>query len=462
LSFKKVTIVLLSDGTNKVRQFRLPKFFLVFFILAVVSCAIFLSLIIRDYQIIKTKTPTLVQLQKENEQQKEQLLSLTGRMDQMNQKMEKFLELDLKLKAMVHLETSDDNTYFQGVGGSEPNSFQPDSYMAITRRELVPPIHSSLDNFNDEIPIDGQDKAELHNFLENQKMFLFSTPSIWPTKGWLSSRFGYRASPFTGAREFHKGIDISTRMNSPVVAPAEGIILSTHRNQWSGNVLSVNHGYGLVTRYAHLQRALVKKGQYVKRGERIALVGKTGRFSGPLLHYEVYLNGVPVNPLRYVRYASKDAFNFFVDRPTKKPANTTLPPGSHQVTIYEALKPNGTFYTAQEITEGIIIGSRGTSKDRADYYKVRATGNTMALRLEPVLKERNSSFMMTVFDEKQRAIGEDLRETARTITLAVTPQASYYIKLDFNHAPIETLKYQLQVDFKWGESNRQTNPPFSF
>lgn len=449
MSFKKVTIVLLSGDTSKVRQFRLPKFFLVFFILGVVSCAIFLSLIIRNYQITKTKMPKLAQLQKENEQQKKQLLSLTGRIDQINQKMEKLQELDLKLKALVSLETRNDKTsFFQGVGGSEPNYFQPDSYMAITRRELVPPINRSLDNFNDQIPIDRQGKTEFHNFLENQKMLFFSTPSIWTTKGWLSSRFGYRTSPFTGEREFHKGIDIATRTTSPVVAPAEGIILSIHRNQWSGNVLSVNHGYGLVTRYAHLQRTLVKKGQYVKRGERIALVGKTGRSSGPLLHYEVYLNGIPVNPLRYVRYASSDAFNFLVDRPTKEPATTTLPPGSHQVTIYEALKPNGTFYTAQEITEGIIIGSRGSSSDRADYYKVRATGNTMALRLEPSLKARNHSFMMTVFDEKQRAIGGDLRETARTITLAVTPQASYYIKLDFNRAPIETLKYQLQVDFK--------------
>jgi murein DD-endopeptidase MepM/ murein hydrolase activator NlpD len=161
-------------------------------------------------------------------------------------------------------------------------------------------MHRSLEALDNEIAASEQNKTDLYKFLENQNAILASTPSIWPTKGWLSSRFGYRMSPFTGKREFHRGIDISTRMGAPIVAPADGIVSRVYRDRGYGNVVCVNHGYGVMTKYAHLKKTLVKKGQFVKRGETLALVGKTGRTTGPHLHYEVHLNKVAVNPLRYI------------------------------------------------------------------------------------------------------------------------------------------------------------------
>ena len=129
---------------------------------------------------------------------------------------------------------------------------------------------------------------------------LAHTPSLWPTKGWVSSRFGQRVSPFTNEREFHKGLDISTSKLSPIIAPADGVVSSVRWDHGYGKILTINHDYGLKTKYAHLEDSLVKKGQYVKRGQKIALVGATGRTTGPHLHYEVHLNGAPVNPLRYI------------------------------------------------------------------------------------------------------------------------------------------------------------------
>ncbi len=161
-------------------------------------------------------------------------------------------------------------------------------------------MHQSLDNLDAEISIQTNEKEELYKFLENQKTMLASTPSIWPTRGWISSRFGYRVSPFTNQKEFHKGIDISTRMNTPIIAPADGVVSSIGEDHAMGKKITLNHSYGVKTRYGHLSKVLVKKGQYVKRGEKIALVGKSGRTTGPHLHYEVYLNGLPVNPLRYI------------------------------------------------------------------------------------------------------------------------------------------------------------------
>ena len=102
----------------------------------------------------------------------------------------------------------------------------------------------------------------------------------------------------------------------------------------------------------------------------------------------------------------------------------------------------------QDITEGVIVDRRGTEEDRTDYYRVRAAGYAMTLGLEPSLKESKNRFVMSVFDADRRLIEEDLGKTSLTRTLAVTPQATYYIKLDLNHAPIETPQYQLYVHFK--------------
>jgi murein DD-endopeptidase MepM/ murein hydrolase activator NlpD len=300
VAFKKTTILLVPDATNRVKRFKVPSFLPVFFGLILVSCAAFLVFIIRDYQSMKIHSPQLVRLEKENELQKRQLDQLAKRIDQTTKKLYELKEFDRKLRIMVNLETSEGKKEFQGVGGSDPILFQPQHNMAKTHKDLVRSMHSAIDNLDSEIALCEKDKTELHKFLENQKVLLASTPSIWPTKGWLSSRFGYRISPFTGKKEFHRGIDIATRMGAPIVAPADGIVLKIYSDHGYGKVLAVSHGYGVITRYAHLNKALVKKGQYVKRGETIALVGNSGRSTGPHLHYEVHLNRVAVDPLRYV------------------------------------------------------------------------------------------------------------------------------------------------------------------
>ena len=300
MAFRKTTILLVPDATNRVKRITIPGFLPIFLAFLVVSCTAFLVWIIRDYQAIRTHMPRLAQLEKENELQKRQLNHLAQRIVQASQKMCELREFDRKLKIMVNLETSEGKTDSRGVGGSDPMLLQTQYNMAKTHKDLARSMHYSIDNLDREIELCEQDKTELHKFLENQKALLASTPSIWPTKGWLSSRFGFRTSPFTGKREFHKGIDVSTRMGAPIVAPADGIISKSYSDRGYGKVLCIRHGYGVMTKYAHLKKPLVKKGQYVKRGETVALVGNSGRSTGPHLHYEVHLNRVPVNPMRYI------------------------------------------------------------------------------------------------------------------------------------------------------------------
>jgi murein DD-endopeptidase MepM/ murein hydrolase activator NlpD len=125
-------------------------------------------------------------------------------------------------------------------------------------------------------------------------------PSIWPVKGPITSHYGNRADPFNGDEELHLGLDISALYGAVVHAPADGKVIYAQRMAAYGNLLIIDHGNGLTTRYGHLYRFIAKVGQKVKRGDQIALVGTTGRTTAPHLHYEVRLNDRPKDPREFL------------------------------------------------------------------------------------------------------------------------------------------------------------------
>ena len=129
---------------------------------------------------------------------------------------------------------------------------------------------------------------------------LASTPSIWPTRGWVTSDFGTRIDPYTAERKMHEGLDIATPIGQPVYAPSDGTVVFAGTEGGYGKVLVIDHGYGVKTRYGHLSEILVHLGDRVGRGDKVALVGNTGRSTGPHLHYEVRVNGVPENPRKFI------------------------------------------------------------------------------------------------------------------------------------------------------------------
>lgn len=134
--------------------------------------------------------------------------------------------------------------------------------------------------------------------VDKRNQLAAATPSIWPTHGWLSSTAGNRTDPFTGERDFHPGLDISADKGDPVYATADGKVTNAAASGNYGNLVVIDHGYGLETRYGHLSAFKVKQGQPVKRGDLIGLVGATGRATGAHLHYEVRANGRILNPLQ--------------------------------------------------------------------------------------------------------------------------------------------------------------------
>jgi murein DD-endopeptidase MepM/ murein hydrolase activator NlpD len=138
----------------------------------------------------------------------------------------------------------------------------------------------------------------VRNGVERRRSLADATPSIWPVAGWLTSAFGGRRDPFTGDRSFHPGLDISATYGEPVLAPATGTVSVYPKSGNYGNLVVLDHGYGIVTKFGHLSRFAVTNGQQVNRGDTIGYVGSTGRSTSPHLHYEIWVNGTLTNPMR--------------------------------------------------------------------------------------------------------------------------------------------------------------------
>jgi murein DD-endopeptidase MepM/ murein hydrolase activator NlpD len=143
----------------------------------------------------------------------------------------------------------------------------------------------------------GSRLESVRDNVERRHKLAMATPSMWPVAGWLSSSFGTRRDPFTDGKDFHPGLDISADYGQPVLATGDATVLAAGRNGAYGNMVMLDHGFGITTKYGHLSRIAVVEGQRVNRGDIIGLVGSTGRSTGAHLHYEVWMNGRLANPM---------------------------------------------------------------------------------------------------------------------------------------------------------------------
>lgn len=159
---------------------------------------------------------------------------------------------------------------------------------------------AKVDSLQDRVLTLQEKIKELTKIQQDKLTYIASTPSVWPVKGWVTSEFGYRRSPFTMASDFHEGIDIAAAWGTPVMAPADGVVTFAGVRGGYGNLVVIDHGFGIVTRFGHTSQLLVKEGDKVTRGTKIALVGTTGHSTGPHLHYEIHSDGVPVDPMKYI------------------------------------------------------------------------------------------------------------------------------------------------------------------
>jgi murein DD-endopeptidase MepM/ murein hydrolase activator NlpD len=291
------TILILPDATRSPIKFHLSQWTMV--VLAGALSALFLCLVGFVFQYVGMSANMLELKRLRNEVPR--LQALNERVESLQKEVTRLQEFDRKIRNLAHLPSPVSPLPVVGAGGG--GEFESESLarsMRLEKEQLLARVDREIELLEGTTRQQEARFSELKRFLENKRHRLLATPSIWPVRGWVTAGFGYRRSPFTGAKQLHEGLDIATPLGTPVVSPGEGTVLfSGHMPGW-GNVLVLNHGYGFRTFYAHNSRNLVSPGQKVRRGEVIAYVGSTGQSTGPHLHYEVLVNGVPRDPLNYI------------------------------------------------------------------------------------------------------------------------------------------------------------------
>lgn len=272
----------------------------------VVAMSMALAMGLWDYFRLKSETAHLHSLhtslweQKEQiVEQKDQILAFSRKIDQIYAQLADLQDFEKKIRILANLEAEGDETNIFGMGGSDPEQSDPAAMVKGDYPTLLRSMHAELKEMSSTAHNQQHSFSSIFHLLEEKRSLLAATPSIRPVSGWISSGFGYRSSPFTGRREFHRGLDIATHPGTSIIAPADGTVTFAGNRGLMGKMVTIDHGFGMVSRYGHVQKTLKQKGERVKRGETIALVGSTGRSTGPHLHYEVLLNGVPVNPMNY-------------------------------------------------------------------------------------------------------------------------------------------------------------------
>ena len=218
-------------------------------------------------------------------------------------------EVQDMMAAAINLPAIDEETFAAGVGGRGHLDYADEEVSGLGMDDLSGSVGDDLELMLRQAKIQRQGYLAMLDTLSTRAVVRQKIPSIRPTDiGWLSSRFGFREDPFTDKQTFHRGLDFSVPVGTPVRVTGDGVILAVQQQRGFGKVIKVDHGNDVVTVYAHLSEQLVKKGDPVFRGGVIGRSGNTGRSSAPHLHYEIRIGGRPVNPLSYIldSYAVRD------------------------------------------------------------------------------------------------------------------------------------------------------------
>jgi murein DD-endopeptidase MepM/ murein hydrolase activator NlpD len=239
-------------------------------------------------------------LQQENQNLAREIGELNGRLSTLADTLTRISQRDAHIRVLANLEPIDPQVQAAGIGGpAGVTSLGLAGMTGIARRSAE--VRIDLSALIRRANLLASSFKEAADTLAYHSARLAATPSIMPTQGWLSSAFSsMRAHPILHIARPHEGIDVSAPMGSPIEAPAAGVVSGARWEAGYGNTITIDHGFGIETKFAHASKILVRPGQRVARGERIALVGNSGLSTGPHLHYEVHVKGRPVDPLKYV------------------------------------------------------------------------------------------------------------------------------------------------------------------
>jgi hypothetical protein len=334
----RYTIMVVSDDRSPVKRMQVPKVYVKRIAWVGVGVALLFALITWDYWRKTADNRELAGLRVVSAEQGEQIRAFERTLVQVREELAKVRELERKVRIIANLPGA------AGVGGEGVSELMPGA--EVTGSNVPIPVGVPIDMNKAHVegatpgldvplssisPEDAEVEAlttpsarhvhalarvaeklgetaggrgeSLDLLLEqlgDKSEKLASMPSIWPARGWLTSRFGARVSPFTGRTQKHSGIDIASRQGTPIIAPARGRVSFVGKKGPLGNTLVVDHGFGVRTVYGHTHDIHVKSGEKVDRGQLIASIGSTGRSTGPHLHYVVEIDKKPRNPLDYI------------------------------------------------------------------------------------------------------------------------------------------------------------------
>ncbi len=297
---KKYTIIVIPSNSSSTRRVSITRGMLILLLFG------FCSLVGTALYLVQERIHTakhlakLPPLEKQNQTQKELLEKFNVKLQSLDDNLIQLKQLEDQLRIMASLKPGKQKDAL-GVGGVSKDALPEDlEKLTPSEQRFIRRLNRQFQDIEKRATEQESAFNDLLRAFRDKSVLLAHTPSIWPVKGWLSSSFGYRRSPFTNRREFHAGIDVVARVGTPIFAPADGVVISTKRIGGFGKTVRIQHMQGIVTTFAHNSVNLVKVGQRVKRGDIIAKVGSTGRSTGPHLHYEVRINGVAVNPRLYI------------------------------------------------------------------------------------------------------------------------------------------------------------------
>jgi len=295
------TFMFLPGPNAKVRTLIISKSVIKSALLSLAAVVLLSFYLIYEYNDVKDKVWELQSMREELMQQKAQVQNFALNILDYKRQMFLLRDLDTKLRRVVSLGPRDKAQQVLGIGGPDELGLQNLTSMGEKRQdEALKEMHQELTQLKGAASKQEASLQMLIEYFEDKRSLYASTPSVWPVRGWVTSPFGNRTSPFSGILKFHEGMDIAAQTGTPVVAPADGVVIKAGFSTGYGNMVEISHGYGLKTVFGHNSRLNVKAGQRVKRGDVISYVGDTGSSTGPHLHYEVRVNGLPVNPVKYL------------------------------------------------------------------------------------------------------------------------------------------------------------------
>ncbi len=292
---RNLTVMLVGGHAEPIRKVHLARRALVAGALGSVGILGIAAATMGHYFALLERAAENRSLRKENAALGSELSLVAGRIADIQKAVDRIEHFDANLRAAA---TPQHTERGLAVGPVEPGAPPPAGPPAA--QEDMAALPGRLLSLADEAARQERSLRELQEYFDDRETLLASTPSVWPARGWVTSDFGGRHDPYTGERRRHDGIDIASSVGQPVYAPSDGTVVFAGLEGSYGKVLVIDHGFSVKTRYGHLSEIVVHLGDRVKRGTKVAAVGNTGRSTGPHLHYEVRVNGIPENPRKFV------------------------------------------------------------------------------------------------------------------------------------------------------------------